>query len=710
MEVKKDIKWRVYISYLAVVFIGMMILAKAFYIQQVKGDVWLSKSDSLHTHVETLVADRGTIYSSNGEMLSTSVPQFDIYIDFAADGLVELQRKYPDSLNILIDSLSYQLSHLFGDRTKSQYKAVFTKGLQKGSRYYALKKKVSFDQFQSMKSFSLIRLGKNKSGFIKDVHQIRLNPYDLLAYRTIGLDRKNAQKVGLEQTYDSVLSGKDGQRIVRYVSGIGAMPLEDEAQLAPQNGNDIVTTIDTRIQEIAENALLKMMQKNEAEQGCAVVMEVATGKIRAIANLGKTDNGSYWENFNYAMIPTEPGSTFKLATLLAVFEDKKFNINSTVNLNAGTWKINKDTVYDSEPHGMYSVTVKRAFEVSSNVGMAKLAYSSYANQPAAFIRHLHELHLDTLTGIDLYGERAPAVLWPKSPYWSATTLPWMAFGYNLTITPLHTAMLYNAVANNGKMLRPYLLESVRKEGAVIRSQKAVVIKDSICSSSTLAQLRACLEGVCSEPGGTAYKLFSGTSYKVAGKTGTALVANGNRGYTDKIYQSSFAGYFPADNPQYTCVVVIKNKQHAPVFYGALVAGPVFKEIADRLVTMNVKKAGSLLYTVQKKDSGSYYYAGKQTDIRYIMNRLQIPYKDSTNENDNWVTLKQSNKNTLMHSKNVNVRTMPQLRGLSAKDAVYLCEVLGLAVQMKGLGHVREQSIEAGDPIARGQMIKIQLGS
>lgn len=711
MEVKKDILWRVYLCYVLIAVTGIAIIGKAFHIQQVEGAYWLSKSDSLHTHMETLDADRGTIYSSDGEMLSTSVPQFDIYVDFAADGLLYLNKEHKDSLNAMLDSLSYALSNLFKDKTESEYRSLFAKGLKKGSRYFSLKKKVSFDQYQEMKKFPLVRLGKNKSGFIADVKNIRLNPYDMLAYRTIGLDRINAQKVGLEQTYDSVLTGTDGQRVVRYIAGGVSIPVNEEMQQDPQNGKDIVITIDTRIQEIAENALLKMMQGNEAEHGCAIVMEVATGKVKAIANLGRTASGKYWEDFNYALSPTEPGSTFKLASLIAVFEDKRYNINSGVNLQGGVWNINGRIVYDSEKHGLGNVNVKRAFEVSSNVGMAKLVYSSYASNPTAFINHLKRFNMDSITGIDLYGERHPVIHKPKSKYWSATTLPWMAFGYNLAITPMHTAMLYNAIANNGKMVQPYLLESIQQEGNVIRNNDLQVVNDSICSASTLSQIKACLEGVCSEPGATGYHLFKGSPYRVAGKTGTALVANGNRGYADHIYQSSFAGYFPADNPQYTCVVVIKNKPHAAKYYGALVAGPVFKEIADRLVTMNVKQAsGPVAASVQYADSVAYSYAGKEADIKYILNAVKLPYRDSSVESNNWAMLAKNKTQPVLQSRQVSTKQMPQLKGLSVKDAVYLCEVVGLHVQVRGVGRVMSQSVLPGTPIARGQSIKIELGS
>ncbi len=703
MEIKKDILWRVYLCFIAMALVCTFIIGKAFYIQQSQGAYWRNMSDSMHTRIEEVDAERGTIYSEDGEMLSTSIPQFDLYIDFKADGLIENKGKLFKSN---VDSLSICLAELFKDKSAEQYRLILNKGFKSKNRYFALKKKVSFDEYQQIKQFPLVRLGKNKSGFVADVQNIRLNPYQLLAFRTIGLERQNAQKVGLEQTYDTLLKGTTGKRLVRYESGGVAVPVNEDYDIEPKNGKDIITTLDSRIQEITENALMKMMIGNQAEHGCAIVMEVKTGKIKAIANLGRQSNGSYWEDFNYAMTPTEPGSTFKLATLISILEDKKFNLSSNVNLEGGVWHINGRTVYDSEKHGQTNVPVKRAFELSSNVGMAKLTYSSYSANPLQFINHLKALHLDSVTGIDLYGERPPFIDHPGSKYWSATTLPWMAFGYNVLVTPLHTCMLYNAVANNGVMMKPYLLDEVKQNGNVISVKQPSTV-EKICDSQTLVQLKQCLIGVCRDSGATGFKLFKGTTYPVAGKTGTALVANGSHGYGDAIYQSSFAGFFPADNPQYTCVVVIVNKPHAAVFYGASVAGPVFKEIAERLITLNVPQPDSVRYaSVKTNDSAAYSYAGFNSDIKSILSTIHIAYKDSA-KTQLAKMVKQSNQPTITSISEIK-NTMPALSGLGLKDALYICENAGLVVKINGVGKVVNQSINAGSAIAKGQLIKIEL--
>ncbi len=698
MEVKKDILWRVYLGFILMVAVGLTIFGKAVYIQQVEGSYWRGMSDSLHQRIVELDAERGTIYSEDGNMLSTSIPQFDIYVDFMADGLREKNgKRFKDNL----DSLSYTLSTLFGDKSTAEYKQLLRNGYREKERYFLLRKKLSFKDYQQLKTFPLVRLGKNKSGFIADKKIIRLNPYKMLAYRTIGLLRDN-NKVGLEVTYDSQLTGTAGKRLVRYIAGGVSVPVDD-FEVEPENGKDIKTTLDVSIQDITEAALLRMMQQNEAEHGCAIVMEVKTGKIKAIANLGRQLNGDYFENYNYAITPSEPGSTFKLATMLALLEDKKVRLTSNINLQGGMWKIYGRTVFDSEKHGLNNVTVKQAFEHSSNVGMAKLAYLHYASNPNRFINYLHALRMDTLTGIDLKGEMRPVIYRPGNRHWSKTTLPWMAFGYNLLVTPLQTLMLYNAVANNGVMMKPYLVNDISQDGIVLKAFKPQVMVDSICSAATLQSLRDCLEGVMTI--GTGITLKSNT-YKIAGKTGTALVANGSRGYADKIYQSSFVGYFPANDPRYSVIVVIKNKPHAAMFYGAAVAGPVFKEIADHVYALKAEQTGRYQYAnITTKDTAWYSYTGYTKDMKEVAEQLQMPFVQT---GGNYSRMYKSGGKNVVSNQKISSSQMPTLKGMGLKDVVYLCENLGLKVAIAGRGKVSWQSIATGQSIRRGNEISIQL--
>jgi cell division protein FtsI (penicillin-binding protein 3) len=701
VDVKKDIMWRAVVAYGLLLILGVAILSKAVYVQQVQGSYWRSLSDSMHLRMADVEAERGTIYSEDGQMLSTSIPQFNLYMDFAAEGLREKKgQRFKNNL----DSLSICLANLFGDMSSASYKRMLLDGFNSKDRYFLLKKKISFREYQLLRQFPLFRLGKNKSGLIAEVKNIRLNPYQMLAFRTIGLDR-DSFKVGLESRYDTLLKGTTGKRLVRYVANGVAIPVEDEnAEIEAANGSDIITTLDMHIQEITENALMKMMVGNEADFGCAIVMEVKTGKIKAIANLGKRSAGVYWEDFNYAISPAEPGSTFKLVTVLAALEDKKVNLTTPLNLEGGVWQVNGQTVYDSERHGLSTVDVKKAFEVSSNVGMAKIAYQYYSAAPAQFLKHLKNLHLDTITGIDLSGERKPLIYKPGSRYWSATTLPWMAFGYNLAITPLHTAMLYNAVANNGVMLQPYLVTAQQENGKVLHQFEAQILNNAICSNTTLQQLKACLEGVCIN--GTARSLFKDAPYKAAGKTGTALVANGSRGYADKVYQSSFAGYFPANNPQYTIVVIIKNKPHATKFYGAEVAGPVWREIADRLYTSYVTQSNQQFAQTQKKDSGSYRYTASASSIQYAITAMHL--KTATTNVGSYAVLQKNGNNTSIHPFIFPKNSIPDLKGMGLKDAVNICEALGLKVNIIGKGKITTQSLQPGVAYAKGQIITLQL--
>lgn len=707
MEVKRDILWRVYLCYIVLIALGIWIMAKAFIIQQVEGKFWESMSDSLHQKIEETEADRGTIYSADGQMLSTSIPQFDIYIDFGAEGL---RQKNGKRFRENVDSLSYGLSRLFKDRPQAEYKRLLVNGFSERIRYFPLKKKISFRQYQALKKLPLVRQGRNKSGFIAEVKNIRLNPYQLLAYRTIGLDRENAQKVGLEQTYDSLLKGVTGRRLVRYIAGGVGVPVEDADEIDPENGKDIVSTLDTHIQDITEEALMKMMAGNEAQNGCAIVMEVKTGKIKAIANLGRRSDGNYWEDYNYALTPTEPGSTFKLATMLTLLDAHKISLHTNVNLEGGRWEINKRIVYDAEEHGYNNVTAKQAFEMSSNVGMAKMVYDNYKSNPRAFVDHLRHLQLDQLTGVDLAGERPPLIYNPGSKMWSATSLPWMAFGYNILVSPLRTTMLYNAVANNGVMMKPYLVDEVTSNGHIIQTKEPTVAMEAIASREALKKVQECLYGVCNEVGGTGFTLMKDVPFKVSGKTGTALVANGRKGYGDKVYQSSFAGYFPADNPQYTCVVVIVNKPHAANFYGASVAGPVFKEIAQRLYTLYVSHDNNNLFTNNTllQDTSYYRFDGYATDLNRVLTDLQIPYKRNSLATQDWMSIYKNANTTVAGRRAVGSVKMPNLKGLGAKDALFICENMGLSVHLSGSGRVDEQSIPENGTVAKGQVIRLNL--
>jgi cell division protein FtsI (penicillin-binding protein 3) len=480
-------------------------------------------------------------------------------------------------------------------------------------------------------------------------------------------------------------------------------------EIDPENGKDIFTTIDVNMQDIAENALLSMMIENECEHGTCVVMETATGKIKAMANLGRQPDGSYWEDLNYAIRASEPGSTFKLATLLSLLDDHEVKLSDRLNIEGGTWKIGTRTVHDAEKQEVSNVTVEEAFEHSSNVGMAKLVVSHYSHNPQKFVDNIKRLRLNQITGIDLAGETSPIVKSPKSRTWSSSTLPWMAFGYEVLVSPLQTLTLYNAVANNGRMMKPYLVNSVQYAGGMDRQFQPVVLIDKVCSDETLADLKTCLEGVCIR--GTAKTTLKNTFYPVAGKTGTALIANGNRGYADHIYQSSFAGYFPADHPRYSCIVVIRNKPFAKKYLGAQVAGPVFREVADKLMSLDVQMADSIRlasYTsLLKKDSSAYYYAGESDEIKKVFHTLQMNYADSSRDK-RWSGVYRENNQPVIKAKNEEQKQIPDVKGMGLKDALFLLESKDIKVTTRGTGKVKQQSIPAGSIVSKNQKLILDL--
>ena len=675
--------------------LGACIFAKAFYIQNAEGAYWRSLSDSLHLEYREMDAERGTIYSEDGRMLSSSIPFFDIYLDFGAEGI---QEKNGERLKQNIDSLAFHLSLIVGEKSPLDYKRELMDVFNRQDRYHLLTKNIDFNQYQQLRGIGFIRKNKNKNGFIFIEKEKRLTPFGLLANRTIGLSREYldssgnlvTKNVGLEKTYDSLLKGVTGKRLVRRIAGGAFVPVEG-SEIEPDNGKDISTTLDINIQDIAEQALLKVMSENECTNGTCIVMEVKTGKIKAIANLGRQPDGSYAEDLNYAITRSEPGSTFKLITMLSALDDQFINLSSHVNIEGGKWEYGGRTVWDSERHNRTDVTYQQAFELSSNVGMAKLAVNFYGRNPSKFISHLEKLQLNRPSGIDLIGESRPSIPRPGDKFWSNVSLPWMGFGYSVAISPLQTLMVYNAVANQGKMMRPYLVNAIMKDGAIIKEFKPTVINDSICSQQTLRQLKACLEGVV--VAGTAKSIYS-AQFPIAGKTGTAQVANGNKGYTEHIYQSSFAGYFPLDRPKYSCIVVIKNKPFAAKYYGAQIAGPVFRTIADKLYTIDKD-----LYKYYKHpavvDTSKQSATGKTTDFRLIAKQLQT---------------KKSDTSLTFSSNNVSTGIMPALKGYGLKDALEILESEHIQVIVNGKGKVNGQSIPAGMPLQKGQTVYLNLGN
>jgi len=690
--------------------LSMLILGRAFYIQRFQGNYWRSMSDSLHQRIEPLDAERGTIYSEDGQMLSTSIPIFDIYMDMEADGLREKNgKRFKEN----IDSFSMALSDYFGDKSSAGYKRDLQLAYKKNDRYYPLRKKLSFEDYKAFRGFPLARLGRNKSGVIVEVNSKRLTPFQLLANRTVGLSRDyfaskgkvKKMNVGLEKSYDSLLTGQKGQRLVRFIAGGVAVPVEGY-KVEPENGKDVVTTLDVNIQDITEAALMKMMLQSESLYGTAIVMETKTGKIKAIANLGRQKDGSYWEDDNYALRVTEPGSTIKLLTLLSVLEKGSSSLTDLIEVgSAGQMQVGPRIVNEAERMPKPMLTVEECFAHSSNVGMSKVAYKAFANNPKEFKEYIHHFHLDMPSGIDLKDVPKPRMAPLDNKNGGLMNMITMSFGYAIQVSPLHTLTLYNAIANNGKMVKPYLVNSIQTDGNVIEQFQTTVLEEKICKPEVINAAKECMKAVVEI--GTGKPAFENMPFAVAGKTGTAHVADGNIKYNDGVYQATFVGYFPADQPQYTCIVVIRTKPHAYLHYGGQLAAPVFREIATKLYAMYVEKKDATNYVIVK-DSSAYFYAGYTKDIKNVFSKLNVSYKDSAAQN-NWTHVYAQDAIPVIKGTLIQQKIMPNIKGMGLKDALYLLENIGVKVVSKGRGKIINQSIPAGTPLTKGFTVFVELG-
>lgn len=696
MDVKKDIRFRVYLSFTGIVVLAVAIIVKALTIQVSEGESLRAQAEKAHTKKETLYPERGNIYSEDGTLLSSTIPQFDLRVDFKAIN--------KDTFHFYLDTLSQCMADLFKDVSADDYKRQMKSAFNNGDRYWLIKKNAPYYQYQAVRNFPILKKGKNKGGFISEPRSRRVNPYGMLAYRTIGLHRENSDNIGLERRYDSILCGKEGTRIIRKTTGATWMPIEG-SEVDPVNGQDIVTTIDINIQDAAEHALLDVLTKNNCQYGTAIVMEVKTGKIRALANLGRQADGSYWEDFNYALIPTEPGSTFKLMSLYSLLEDGYVTINDNVNAQGGVAVFGNQRVVDDH-HGLGVITIKKAFAQSSNVAFAKLINQYYHNDPMKYIHHLQKLKLNVRTGIDLTGERGPMIKTTDSKSWNkVTSLPWIGYGYESLITPLHTCMVYNAVANNGKMMKPYLVSSIQEYGLPVKEFKPTVLVESIGKASTIKQMQQAMRAVVEE--GTARGIQS-PFYTAAGKTGTAQVADKGITYADGVRQGSFVGYFPYEKPEYTIAVVVRSTPHG-AYYGAVVGAPVFKTIADKLYATRIGgwKAAPADSLVKSKS----VVAKKSTveSLNTVMAALGFSKVAGTGWNGlAYLQADSSGKygvQKIAMVKNI----MPDVSGMGLRDALYILESSGLQVTISGNGKVLSQSLPAGNKIIKGQRIHLQLG-
>ena len=712
---KNEVLLRVYGVTLVVVVVAVAILARAFRVSISEGEKWRQESAKKFMQYRDVPGERGNILAEDGSLLATSIPYFDLYWDAIPESLTK------DEFEKGIDSLSmYIAGYLDPQYTAGAWKDFLKQHREiYKSRYVKIAKGISYEQMMLAKDFPIFRNGRYKGGLIVIRDNKRAHPFKMLALRTLGYtkdDEASGEKlsVGLEGRFDQTLSGKTGKVLMQRVGNDIWSPVEDLSDIEPRMGDDIVTTLDINTQDITHNALLRTLNAYQAEHGTAIVMEVKTGKIKAIANIGRTIDGTWWEDFNYGIgRKIEPGSTFKLASLMSLLEDGAVKLSDTVDIENGKTKYFNEVLEDAERINKRFITVKEAFAHSSNVGVSKMMFQTYKDKPKAYTKHLKDFMLNVPTAIEIEGEDPPYVKEPDNvgDNWSGTTLPWMSIGYEVQVTPLQLLTFYNAVANDGIMMKPYLVNEVQRYGETKKVFKQTIIKQKIASRQTLEQAHELLEAVVEI--GTAAHLRT-PQYRFAGKTGTSQLNYGNlnkakaRNKTNAGgYQASFVGYFPAESPIYSCIVVIHKPKSG--FYGGTVAAPVFREIADKLMSSNI----ALSQPINERGKPVASAATLPDDVGYkdeLVNAL-TGFKmkfEITSKDDPWTFLK-ARGDTLhvIPRQMMNKKQVPSVVGMGLKDALYVLENRGLRVQFSGYGKVVSQSIGSGTAVA-GQTISIRL--
>jgi len=713
LKEKKDILSRIYLVYILLCIFAISILYRIFVIQFVQGDEWKAKAEAFTTKVHEIEAVRGNIFDVNGALLATSLPYYEIAIDINAPSIDDkLFREKKDSL-------AYSLHDLFKDKSENQYLKILNTARKTKDRYVVLKRNVSYKELQILKKFPILRKG-SKGGLVTLQTNKRERPFQLLAARTIGLSRPGIKPVGLEGAFDDSLKGEGGRRLMQKIAGDVWRPINDENEVEPKDGADLYTTIDINIQDVAEHALLKALLKNNASHGCVVLMEVKTGAIKAIANLtrGGKDSTEYSETLNYAIgYPTEPGSTFKLASLLAVIDDYNVSLEEKINVGNGKCMYFNIPVTDAHPPETPDLTVQRIFETSSNVGVSKIITKYYSKNPQQFVDKLNSFHLNKPLGLSIPGEGRPLIKQVKDKDWSGVTLPQMSYGYESLITPIQTLTLYNAIANNGKMVKPHFVKEIRRNENTIMVYRPEIISEQIVKPSTVAKAKELLEGVVLNGTGKGLNI---TAFKVAGKTGTAQIAkigkkgNGKTSYGEagnRIYQASFVGYFPADNPLYTCIILINSPSNG-IYYGGLVAGPVFKEIAEKVYAESLDFLSPINHKNDLITHTPQIGTTKENELNELAKRLDLPSKN-LQPTDSYITRNYSDSTKLIVTGTkiedaLKKGMIPNLTGLSAKDALYLLENKGLNVTLQGYGLVKKQSLEVGQKFNKGDKIILTL--
>lgn len=663
----KHISYRIYLVAFCLFLMALAITFKLTKIQWVEGDHYrkLAKERTVKNFV--IPANKGNIYSADGSLLATSIPNYNIRFDAVAPK----SEDFETNVKPLADSLSVMLG-----KPSGFYLNQLKTARENKNRYLLIAKKLSYTEYVKIKSFPLFNLGANKGGMITEQKTVREHPIGKIAERTIGYERvdENGKLVGkgIEWSFRKYLNGKDGKVLKQKIAKGQWKPIRDQNEVDPQDGYDVISTIDVYIQDIAHHALLKQLQEFKADHGCVVVMETKTGKIRAISNLGKLkeSDSTYFETTNYAITEShEPGSTFKLVDMIALLDDKKVDTSKVYDTFGGVIDYRGSKVRDSKEGGYGRISLGKGFEVSSNTVLVQAVYENYKKNPKEFVAHIEKMGLNKPLGLPFQGEGKPYIPQPGDKHWSAISLPWMAFGYGVSVTPLQTLTLYNAVANNGEMVKPQFVSEIKEWNRTIKKYNKEVINPRICSPETIKKVKTALTNVVKR--GTGAKLYS-KDFSMAGKTGTAQANYGKNGGSEKHYISSFVGFFPAENPKYSCIVVVhKPNTSGNNYYGADVAGPVFKRVAQKIFTdaPSTNEIKNLNKKIGKQEQAYAEFEAKA---------------------------------------NSESKVVPNVKGMSGMDAVALLENMKMKVKVIGFGKVKRQSIQPGSALTKNQIIILEL--
>ena len=659
---KKHIINRTYIVSILILILAISVVVKLINIQFVKGDYYIGLSEENNIKNIIIPANRGSVYSSGGKLLATSVPKYDIRFD----ALAPSDKNFNQNLTKLSNSLS-----VFYNKPANYYMKLLKNARDSKNRYLLIARNLGYNDQVKFKNFPLLKLGSFKGGLIIEQKTKRDYPMGGIAQRTIGYERKDDQgnitRPGIDGAFGSkYLQGVDGKRLSQKIGKGQWKPIEDFNQIEPQDGLDIYTTIDVKIQDVAHFALLEQLEKFKADHGSVVVMEVSTGEVKAISNLGRTSVGTYYEKLNYAVGEShEPGSTFKLMGMVAALEDKVVDTSDVIDTERGVLSFYGRNVRDSKRGGYGKISVAKAFEVSSNTAMVKLVNDNYKDNPEKFIDRLYSMGLNNTLDLPILGEGIPKITHPSDKKnWDGLDLPWMAFGYGVSITPLQTLAFYNAIANDGVMLKPRFLKEVKDFDKTIEVFNKEVINPSVCSKETARKVQKMMQNVVEKKHGTAHNIYS-PSFSMAGKTGTCQTEYWKE---SGLYISSFAGYFPAENPKYSCIVVIHKPEKKIGYYGNVVAAPVFKKIAQKIYS--------------------------ETAIEDRLKEIEISELES--KNDIYISLDKDRS------------LMPNVTKLNLSDAIALLENLGLVVEVYGNGNKINQSVKSGSKINKNQKVILKL--